>query len=553
MKQSKEAEEIAQRCCREFEELVGDRGTFENQWQEVAERALPGFSRTFSPHSTRTPGEKHTDKMFDSTASQALEQFVAVMASMLTPSAQMWHRVTATNPAIRESRSVQEYFEEVTRRLFAYRYSPRSGFVTQTQATYRSMGAFGNGPLFADPLEGEPGIRYRAIPIGEIYLTENHQHVVDGAYRYFKLTARQAVQRWGDMLSDTIVTAATSKPETKFAFLHVVRPRVDRDPERVDFKGMPYASWYICVDDKCLMSEGGYRVFPFPVCRYTTAPDEIYARGPLMQVLPAIKMLNEMAKTHIKQGHRIVDPPIMAPAEDGAMGAFSLKPGAINYGFVSPDGRMLAQPMPTGSLADSEKMMETQRTVIKDACLVTLFQILVENPQMTATEVIERSREKGILLAPVVDGLQATFLGPLIEREIDILSQQGLLPDMPPELIEAEGEYGVQYDSPLSRMQRAEEVAGAERQVQEMLLISREAQMPELLDIIDFDTMNREKAEIRGMPVRWLASEEAVEAARAQRAEAAEQQQAIASAPGAAAMLKAGAVASEKVGVDPEA
>ena len=36
--------------------------------------------------------------------------------------------------------------------------------------------------------------------------------------------------------------------------------------------------------------------------------------------------------------------------------------------------------------------------VINDAFLVTLFQILTETPEMTATEVIERTREKGALL-----------------------------------------------------------------------------------------------------------------------------------------------------------
>ena len=38
--------------------------------------------------------------------------------------------------------------------------------------------------------------------------------------------------------------------------------------------------------------------------------------------------------------------------------------------------------------------------VINDAFLVTLFQILTETPEMTATEVIERTREKGALLSP---------------------------------------------------------------------------------------------------------------------------------------------------------
>ena len=40
-------------------------------------------------------------------------------------------------------------------------------------------------------------------------------------------------------------------------------------------------------------------------------------------------------------------------------------------------------------------------------------------PQMTATEVIERTNEKGILLAPTIGRQQSEYLGPMIERELD--------------------------------------------------------------------------------------------------------------------------------------
>src|SRR4029077_1707786 len=105
-------------------------------------------------------------------------------------------------------------------------------------------------------------------------------------------------------------------------------------------------------------------------------------------------------------------------------------------------------------------MMAEERTLIGDAFLVTLFQILTETPQMTATEVIERTNEKGILLAPTVGRQQSEYLGPMIERELDVLGAQGLLPPMPPRLKEAKGEYQVVYTSPFSRAMRAQEAAG---------------------------------------------------------------------------------------------
>src|ERR1700692_2198488 len=104
--------------------------------------------------------------------------------------------------------------------------------------------------------------------------------------------------------------------------------------------------------------------------------------------------------------------------------------------------------------------MDMERALVNDAFLVTLFQILTESPQMTATEVIERTQEKGILLAPTVGRQQSERLGPQIHRELDVLASQGLLLPMPPALREAKGAYSIVYTSPLSRAMREQEAAG---------------------------------------------------------------------------------------------
>ena len=88
-------DKIAQEVVKRYERLKGDRGTWEEHWEEVADRVLPRYSETFqTPDSGITRGEKRTEKMFDSTAALALERFAAVMESMLVPRNQKWHRLT---------------------------------------------------------------------------------------------------------------------------------------------------------------------------------------------------------------------------------------------------------------------------------------------------------------------------------------------------------------------------------------------------------------------------------------------------------------------------
>ena len=153
----------------------------------------------------------------------------------------------------------------------------------------------------------------------------------------------------------------------------------------------------------------------------------------------------------LKQGHRALDPVLLAH-DDGVIDGFTLQPGAINPGGVSSDGRLLVQPLPVGNVQAGKELMDDERQLINDTFLISLFQILTENPQMTATEVAERVKEKGILLAPTIGRQQSEYIGPMVERELDILGRQGKLPPMPRLLKSAQGQYKHVYDSPISKI-----------------------------------------------------------------------------------------------------
>jgi len=223
----------------------------------------------------------------------ALGRFGAILDSLLTPRNQTWHRLKPSEDELMKSRNVRLYFEEVNRLLFKFRYSPKSNFASQNQKNYKSLGAYGTGCMFVDELSTEPGLRYRAVHLSEVYFAENHQGVVDKAYRIFNLTARQAVQRWGEKVSNKVKSAMRADKEQEFEFLHAVFPRENVDRDRVDFQGMEWASVYLEFGTKTELEEGGFNVFPYAVSRYEQGLNEVYGRSPAMDSLPAIKTLNE--------------------------------------------------------------------------------------------------------------------------------------------------------------------------------------------------------------------------------------------------------------------
>lgn len=544
-------ERIVAEAMHEFSQMQTWRATFASQWEEVAALVMPTSRNTFYYGNYNFPGVKKTQEQVDATSMLALDRFSAILDSLLTPRNMVWHQLGSNNPDVMKDRAARLWFEQATAILFKHRYAPIANFSSQNFQNYQSLGAFGTAGMFIDQavdLTNRPirGLRYKSVPLGELFLRENHQGMIDGFCRWFRLTARQAHQKWGDAIPEELKSAMDQGSLAPFDFLHRVYPRADYEPGYLDERGKPFASEYISITGQKLMQEGGYNSFPLAASRYIQTPGELYGRSPAMSVLPAIKTLNAEKRTFLKQGHRAADP-VLLTADDGLVD-FSMRPGAMNKGGMSPDGKPLVGILPTGNIQITEEMMQEERALINDAFLVTLFQILTDSPQMTATEVIERTNEKGILLAPTVGRQQSEYLGPMIDRELDLLGQLGLLPEMPGILKEAQGEYHVVYTSPLSRAQRAQEVAGAMRSLDMTLGIVNATQDPSVLDAYDFDTMVRDAAQIQAVPESWMASDKAIAAKRQARAQQAQVQQQIQAAPAAAAMMKAEAVKAKAGG-----
>lgn len=546
--QSKEDEEDFNRITREFGELQQWRATTASHWEEVAELILPTSRNTFYYESYNWPGQKKTDRQIDATGMLALSRFTAICDSLLTPRNMFWHSLAPEADYLMKNRQVRLWFEATTKKLFQYRYAPTANFAANNHTVYENLGAFGNGVMFVDKLYDQRvvGLRYKCIPIGEMFLRENHQGIVDGFIRWMRLTARQIKQRWPDTFPEILRTPLEQGSEMVYSILHYVMPRADMDPDRLDAKGMKYESIYVSMEGRCILQRGGYRSFPVSASRYIQTPGEVYGRGPAMLVLPSLKTLNAEKKTFLKQGHRAADP-VLLTADDGLVD-FNFRPGALNKGAITSDGKKLIDVLPVGNIQISKEMMADEKQIINDAFLVNLFQILTETPTMTATEVIERTNEKGILLAPTVGRQQSEYLGPMIDREIDLLAQMRLLDPMPPLLKEARGAYQTVYTSPLSRAMRAQEAAGFMRTVENVKELVAITQDPSLLDPFDFDTAIPAIAEIQAVPTTWMASDDKIKAKRQARAKQQQIQQQIQAAPAQAAIMAAQAKVAQVQG-----
>lgn len=511
----------AKHALAQQQQLESDRSVLDSHLREIAERVLPRQDNF--QQSRQVEGDKRTEKIFDSTACLALDRAASAVDSLVCPQTQTYHRMEPEDERLLQDRDTKLWCEELNKAHFRMRYRPAANFASQSHECFVSLMAFGSLGMFTDDYIGI-GTRYKSISLAELWFAENYAGILDLAHRRYPMSARAAVQKFREKTPKKIQEVAEKEPFKKFEFLHCVKPNEERKTGKRDYAGMAFSSYYISYEGEQMIDVGGYRVMPYAMSRHVTAPRETYGRSPAMMVLPDIKMLNEMEKTGLRAMHKAVSPPLLAYG-DGILSAFSTRPDAINYGGVNEQGQQLVVPMRMGgNIPMLFEAQEAKRKVVNDAFYVTLFQILVNNPQMTATEALIRAQEKGQLLAPTIGRQQSEFLGMgVIPREQDILYSSGFLLHypMPDALRRAGGRLKAVYTSPLTRLRRAEDGVAIQRWVDSVLPLA-EAD-PSIMDNIDTDEYARQTHEIHGVPVLLLRAPDVVAQMRDSRNKKAEE------------------------------
>lgn len=530
--------------ARLIQSLVADHGrlkekrqSYEAVWNDVIDYLMPRlekFGQRPLPDSEK--GRERSQKIFDSTAPLALRNFVAAMDSMITPATQLWHRLGTTVESLDEVPNVKGYLQQVVDILFAVRYRWRGGFVTQIGATYQSIGLFGPGAMMIEHDVGH-GIVYRNVPMQNLWFAENNAGIIDKAHVRWMLTARQAAQRFGrENLSPSMQATLERDPEKSFEFLHVVEPREDRDPRKLDGRNMRFASYWLDGSRERIVQNSGFRTFPFAIGRFYVGTGDVYGGSPAYDAIPDIRMVNEQSRTNIRSAQKLVDPPLLLQ-EDGALEGFDLRSGSLNWGGLDDKGNPMARPLETGKQAQIGIEFSNQtRETINQWFYVTLFQILVDSGDMTATEVLQRAQEKGVLLAPTLGRTQTELLGPMIERELDILVEAGQLPPMPPELTQAGSDVEIEYDSPLNKAMRAGEGASILQWLQQLGVVSQFDQRA--MKLVNGVRIGRLLADYNGVPVGAMNTQDEIDQSDAAEAQAQQMQTILQAAPVAAGAAK---------------
>ena len=508
------ADKTAVALMRRLDRLAEQRSTWESHWQEIADYMRP--RKADITKKSQTPGAKRSELIFDGTAIHAAELLSASLHGMLTNMSTPWFSLRFTNTDLNQDDMAKEWLEQTEDVLYAAFH--RSNFQEQIHELYDDLILFGTGVMLVEP-DMDTTFRFSTRHIAECYLAEDEKGRVNTVYRKFRMFARAAINQFGkENVGDKILKIDERDPYEQVQIVHVVLPRDERDKGKIDQINKAYASYYIEPEERTVLSESGFDELPYVVPRWLKSSYELgYGRSPSMNSLSDTKVLSKMSEITLRAAQKQVDPPLLVP-DDGFMLPIRTVPGGLN--FYRSGTRDRIEPLQIGANQPLGLNMEEQRrNAIRQAFYVDQL-IMSQGPQMTATEVLQRTEEKMRLLGPVLGRLQAELLQPLITRCWNIMLRNKLLPEAPPEL--AADNIEIEYVSPLAKAQKQSEVQAVVRMLEMMQPI---AQLdPGVLDHLDTDGLARHVIKVLGIPAQVVRGEFEINQIRQQRQQKEQQQ-----------------------------
>ena len=499
------------------EKSSSERANFENLYESAADFCNPSADNI---QSKRSKGQRDDVERITDIGIKARRMFTAGMMSHLFPQGQNWIRIVPTDRDLMLNDNVVRALSSTTKKFI--RAIEDSNFYEEMGQCIDHCGYIGTTALYCEP-SPKRMLNFRSHYINQFYFCENYLGEVDTVIREFKLTARQAVQQFGEDCPQNIFDLAQnpSTSSREFSFIHIVMPRSDFKLGSTDKKEKPIASYYISLTGNKLVMESGFDEMPYSVARFYKTNYEKYGRSPAIEVFSTLPLINRMEVSRIRGAERVSNPPWLAP-NDGSVRRISNNSGSIIYYNA---GNPLSKPeqlRPMDNVIVNDQMIQKKEQEILDAFYVPLFNPLMDKQNMTAFESQERLNLSLQFLTPAVNRVNKYFVTPILERAFGIMLRANMFPELEiDELSSASLEFDLVGKASIASRQM--ELFGTMTAISQM---SQIAQLnPEIFDNVNVDKTARFIQEVNMMPIDLQLPEEQVQEIRNNRAEAAAAQQ----------------------------
>lgn len=424
-----------------FNVAAGKRDLWRSILCDMYDYCIPN-RETFNFHS---PGQRKSRHLFDSTAPEALQSFVSVVTSSLTPDSMEWMKFEAGSDIPEEDKKkANELLESATKTFF--KYLSHSDFSSQVNLSHQDM-AISTGALLIEEGDDitEPLLKITAIPLSELYLEPTSLSRIHTFFRKHCIKAQEVEIKFpraelSDKHRKQIMDAPTSDVE------------IIDGGQIFNFKTKTYHQVVIW-DDEVIFHQD-YGESPVGVVyRFSKIAGETYGRGPTDMAMADIRTINVVKEYLLKNAALTLSPPLMG-MNDGVFNPHTarLHPGSI----MAVDSTVQPPIVPLqvgGDLRVGQFVIEDLQNNIRKAFFADPLGD-VTDPVRSATENLIRQQEMLKKRGANLARLHSEFVTPFVARCTEILAKRGKIAP-----IKVDGRnVTLKMASPLAEIQNAEDV-----------------------------------------------------------------------------------------------
>ena len=425
--------------------------------------AVPFRNRYYLP-GKEFQGTAQNTRVYDTTAVEGVKTFVSKLHDTMTPPQVQWGfyevddaMVDDPDEKVQVLQQAQLILNKYMRQLFNYIH--QSNFDVVINECYYDL-AIGTSALVINQYRDDDPFLCTSIPMDKLAIEEAVNGKIESWFRTWQnLKIAELNTRWPKVqLTDDLVSDLLGNPDA------VVRMTYEGVAY---FANMPkpylYAVW---VDTGIIFCEW-LDSSPGIVWRFQKTNNETWGRGPVMEALPSIISLNEMARMELAAANLNVFKPYMG-FSDAVFNphTFRLEPFTIiPIAPIGSGGQVPLIPLPGSSDVNFAQLtIADLRMQIKSLLYAEQPQDAVGIQPQTAYELSLKQQNLAQKIGPLFSRLQQEFLEPVIERFAHILHTMGKLPR--PKL----GDVPIlfKYKSPLALVKGQQDVARFIQYVQTM-------------------------------------------------------------------------------------
>jgi len=420
--------------------------------------AIPNRNKFWQ--SAENQGQQHGARVYDTTAIEATKTFVSKLHTAMTPPQTQWGYMQVdknwakNNPeSLNEAQSI---LDDYMRNLFDYIH--QSNFDVVINECYFDS-AVGTACLVVNSYTEKQPLLFTSIPMDKLAIEEAMTGRIESWYRSWEaVKINEIIVRWPKaVIPDHLLESAESD---SCATVAKINEGVMFIPSNLD---KPYL-YVVMANNEELYSEA-FKVNPGIVWRFQKTNSDIFGRGPIMDALPSIISLNELARVELAAANLNTFKPYMA-FSDAVFNphTFVMQPmSIIPIAPISLQGQPPLIPIPDSSAPQfSQLTIADLRMQVKEL-LFAQSPLQSDSVQpLSATESMIAQQELAAKIGPLFSRLQQEFLFPLLERCAYILETTGILPR--PKIKNAKLSF--QYKSPLALAKNQEQIARIAQYIQ---------------------------------------------------------------------------------------